>query len=117
MLNKMKITIHMKIKLASLLMLILIQSCNNSGFFVPFSTNLGVPMGPPEFQAGWRDGCSSALNQSVFMNAKMEGQMSYGTGIYQHDPMYQNAWAKAWFACATQAADFVNHTSTNAPLE
>ncbi len=96
--------------------LILIGGCKNSGFYGPYTMDLRVPDGPPEFQAGWHDGCASGLNNSSFQNARFH-EMSLGSGIYQHDPIYQMAYAKALFSCAIMAGDFLGHPMFTGPLE
>ncbi|MCE3255692.1 MAG: hypothetical protein K0R25_1186 [Rickettsiaceae bacterium] len=75
-----------------------------------------VPEGPPEFRAGWHDGCSSALAQMGFQNARFN-KLTLGSGIYQHDPTYQLAYGKAVFVCATQVGDFMGWPMFNGPLE
>ncbi len=83
----------------------------------PSTTRLEVPDGPPEYKAGWHDGCSSALSSLGFRNARFYRQ-DFGSGIYHQDSLYQTAWSSAWFACSAQVGDFVSHPGLNVgPLE
>ena len=87
------------------------------GFYKPFTMDMRVPDGPPEFQAGWHDGCSSALAQTGFQNAKNSFALTMGSGIYQHDPIYQLAYGKAVYSCASQVGDFSAFPMFQGPLE
>lgn len=81
----------------------------NFGFYQPITLDLTVPDGPPEFKAGWYAGCNSALGNKYFANTFVYGGKSgidYGSGIYQHDPVYQAAWGRAFFTCNIHAATF-----------
>ena len=97
-------------------MLISLGSC--IGIFQPMGMgNIEVPSGPPEFQAGWHDGCSSALSAGPFLAGKFH-DFSMGTGIYQHEAVYQSAWTSGWFACNVKANDFTRFQGINtAPFE
>ncbi len=97
-------------------LLLLLIVCNCGGFYKPATMNLRIPDGPPEFQAGWHDGCNSALATSGFQNARFTS-INMGSGIYQHDPVYQLAYGKALFSCASQAGNFRSHPMFSAPLE
>ena len=88
------------------------------GFWQPITLTLEAPDGPPEYKAGWHAGCKSALAYGAFANAKAYGNVDFGTGVYQHDPMYQTGWGQAWFACVTHIGDFVEfHSFMKGPLE
>ena len=76
-----------------------------SWMFQPLTMDMTVPDGPPEYRAGWHDGCSSALSFGGFHAAKFH-KLTMGNGMYQHDPVYQSAWSSAWFSCATQSGDY-----------
>ena len=75
---------------------ILLGGCKS--FYHPIGMDLKVPEGPREFKAGWHDGCQSALSVAKHMNGRVY-RANFGNGIYQHDPMYQTAWAKGWYGC------------------
>ena len=92
----------------------LLNACG--GFYKPYTMSFEVPNGPPEFQAGWHDGCSSALSSSYFQNAR-SAPLTLGNGMYQHDPIYQMAYSKALFSCATMAGYFTGFPMFTAPLE
>ncbi len=104
----------MKNSLPFLLLTYFLFGC--SGFYKPYTIKMDIPDGPPEFQAGWHDGCSSALYTAGFQNARFY-PLTMGSGIYQHDPIYQMAYGKALFSCATMQGDFVAHPMFTAPLE
>ncbi|MES2677619.1 MAG: hypothetical protein V4612_04830 [Pseudomonadota bacterium] len=87
----------------SFTIIFLLSSCNF--LFQPLTLDLKVPNGPPEYQAGWHDGCSSALSFGGFHASKFH-KLTMGDGTYQHDQTYQNAWGSGWFACATQSGDY-----------
>lgn len=86
-------------------------------FTKPYTLEWQVPDGPPEFQAGWYDGCRAGLSNSSFLNVRMFAPVSAGSGIYQHDPLYQMAYGRALFSCAIQAGNFVSLPSYNMPLD
>lgn len=103
---------------------IMLSSCrmpNNFGFFQPVTMDLRVPDGPPEFKAGWHDGCKSGLGARSFLNSyiyqdKRAGE--FGSGVYQHDSIYNTAWTSAFYVCVTYSANFVNyHAMQYAPLQ
>jgi hypothetical protein len=87
-----------------------------SGFYKPVTMDLQVPDGPPEFQAGWHDGCSTGLAISGFQNARFV-PITAGNGIYQHDPIYQMAHSKALSTCTAQPGFFISHQMFAFPLE
>lgn len=98
-----------------LLTFLFLTGCNF--MFQPLTLDLKVPDGPPEYQAGWHDGCSTALSLGGFHAAKMH-KLTLGDGTFQHDPVYQSAWSSGWFACAVQAGDYTGLPGFNsAPLE
>lgn len=98
-----------------LLTFLFLTGCNF--MFQPLTLDLKVPDGPPEYQAGWHDGCSTALSLGGFHAAKMH-KLTLGDGTFQHDPVYQGAWSSGWFACAVQAGDYTGLPGFNsAPLE
>ena len=105
-------------------MILTLNSCrfpDNFGFFQPLTMDMKVPDGPPEFKAGWHDGCKSALGMRNFANAYVyqnNRSAEFGSGVYQHDQTYNSAWSNAFFVCATYAGTFVNyHSMKFAPLQ
>ena len=101
-----------------------LSSCrfpDNFGFFQPLTMDMKVPDGPPEFKAGWHDGCKSGLGMRSFANAYVyqdKRSAEFGSGVYQHDQTYNSAWSNAFFVCATYAGTFVNYNSLKfAPLQ
>lgn len=92
---------------------------DNLGFYQPVTLRMTVPDGPPEFKAGWYAGCRSALGAGKqFANSWVYGGPDFGSGVYQHDPIYQSAWSTAYFNCATHSANFVDyHSMIRGPLE
>lgn len=97
------------------LLLILISSCN--AFYHPVFLDLDVPDGPPEFQAGWRDGCRSALASGRTTNSGVY-DVTFGSGIYQHDKVYQSGWEAAFSSCVITAGKTVQTgIFTRAPFD
>ena len=74
--------------------------------------NIEIPAGPPEFQAGWHDGCASALTAGGFAAGRFY-KFGMGSGIYQHDPVYQSSWSSGWFACVTRSGAYTGFPSIN----
>ncbi|MFT7087637.1 MAG: hypothetical protein ACJAZX_001076 [Rickettsiales bacterium] len=97
--------------LALIILTLFLSGCK--GLFLPMTMDLEVPDGPPEYQAGWQDGCSSALSAGGYGSAKFH-KLSMGDGSYQHDSTYQSAWGSGWFACVIQAGGYTGHTGINA---
>ncbi|MFM7621075.1 MAG: hypothetical protein ACKO47_05670 [Alphaproteobacteria bacterium] len=91
------------------------------GFYQPIGMNMKIPDGPPEFKAGWHDGCQTALGMRYFLNSYVyQGQRTanFGSGVHQHDPIYNSAWSNAFFSCVTYSATFTNFNSMKfGPLE
>jgi hypothetical protein len=108
--------------LSILIMVLYCASCrlpDNLGFYQPITLRMTVPDGPPEFKAGWQAGCKTALGMGKnFANAWVYGGADFGSGVYQHDPVYQSAWSTAYFNCVTHAMDFTEyHSMMKGPLE
>jgi hypothetical protein len=78
------------------LLIIITSGCN--AFYHPMFMPTDVPDGPPEFQAGWYDGCRSGLGTKKSTNSSVYGA-NFGSGIYQHDEVYQTAWSSAFYTC------------------
>ena len=92
-----------------------LANCNI--IFQPLTAEMAVPEGPPEYRAGWHDGCSSALSIGGFASAAFH-KKTFGDGVYQHDPVYQTAWGNGWFSCITQAGQYKGLPGmATAPLE
>ncbi len=96
-----------------ILLLLFFCQCHqegNWGFFQPPGLNIYVPEGPPEFKAGWYAGCRSSLSQNAFYNAsifyKEKRTANFGSGIYQNNSTYQNAWGNGYLNCQTYIATF-----------
>jgi len=84
---------------------------DNFGFYQPITLSLAVPDGPPEYKAGWYNGCRSALGNSVFLNAftyREDSRPIMGSGVYHHDPQFQTGWGQGWYACVIHIYTFVN---------
>jgi hypothetical protein len=97
-------------------MLMLISSC--TWFYQPAGLNLDVPDGPPEYKAGWYDGCRSGLSEKKHFANAFVYDRTFGSGIYQHDPVYQSAWSYGFLSCNTGAGLFVNRNwFAGAPAE
>ena len=82
---------------------------DNFGFYQPITLRMTVPDGPPEYKAGWHDGCRSGLSIQRFANSAVyqDGKGVYfGNGVYQHDGIFQMGWSHGWFSC-------VIHTGVN----
>jgi len=108
-----------------ILLLLEISSCRlptNLGFYQPITLDMTVPDGPPEYKAGWHNGCRTALGSSkYFANGRVyedkEGT-DFGSGIYQHDKVYQTSWGHGFFACNIHSAVFTHyHSMRHMPLQ
>ena len=113
-LNFSKITKNIMVIFLAFLMLYSCRFPDNFGFFQPITMDLKVPDGPPEFKAGWHNGCKSALGMRTFANSYVyqnKGSAEFGNGVYQHDQTYNSAWSNAFFVCATYAGTFVSNNS------
>jgi len=73
---------------------------------MPFTVDNQVPDGPPEFRAGWHDGCQTALSTGSFYNARAEFSPNLGSGIYQHDSIYQMSYNWGFNICMIQGGNF-----------
>ena len=72
----------------------------------PYTIIESVPEGPPEYQAGWHDGCQSALSTGAFYNARSKFAPNIGNGIYQHDSLYQTGFNWGFNICMIQNGNF-----------
>ncbi len=92
----------------------------NFGFYQPITMDLTAPDGTPEYKAGWRDGCRSAIANGTFLNSAVYQSKAGPTfsPVYQHDSQYQAGWGQAWYACMSYNSAFVNYNSMrHAPLQ
>jgi len=108
--------------LLSAAILIMISSCRmptNFGFYQPITMDMNVPDGPPEFKAGWRDGCRSGLSNGSFLNSSVyltkEGPSF--SSVYTHDDRYRSAWSNAYYTCMSYGSSFVAGSMIHAPLK
>ncbi len=96
--------------------LLILSSCRmptNFGFYQPITMDMNVPDGPPEFKAGWRDGCRSGLANGNFLNSDVyltEEGASFSP-VYTHDGQYRSAWGNAYWVCITYGSTFVSSNS------
>ena len=90
-------------KIQLVIIFFLLGACHFS--MMPSTLELEIPDGPPEFRAGWHNGCHSALSMGSFNNARFH-DLTVGSGIYQHDEVYQTAWSNGWFSCIVSAGSF-----------
>ena len=108
-------------KILTILFLSLACSCNpfdHIGFNQPLTIRMTVPDGPPEFKAAWYAGCKSALASSKTFSNTFIYDYEFGSGVYQHDPVYQTVWAQAYFNCSAHAKTFMDyHPFVRGPLE
>lgn len=93
--------------------LLVLISCqvmpDHFGFHQPITLKMTVPEGPPEYKAGWHDGCRSGLTLKRFSNSSVyqdNGGVYFGNGVYQHDSVFQNGWSHGWFACVIHTGVF-----------
>ena len=106
----------MRKKIPCLLLIIFFSGCT-TWFHHPATMQLDVPEGPPEFKAGWYDGCRSALSIRSFANS-MVYNVTFGNGIYQGDSRYQLGWSLAMSVCNTRAGNFKSqHFMKHSPLQ
>lgn len=101
-----------------MLLFVVLSSCrmpDNWGFYQPITLRLEAPDGPPAYKTGWYAGCKTALGTKVFQNAFVygdgEGRPNFGSGIHQHDPLFQIAWGQGWFGCREHTNTFVRFSS------
>ncbi len=81
---------------------------------------MNVPDGPPEFKAGWRDGCRSGLANGSFLNSAvyLSKEGASFSPVYTHDPQYRSAWGNAFWVCTGYALQFTGFNSMQrAPLQ
>ncbi len=91
-------------KIFYILPLLTMFGCN---FYEPTFMESDVPDGPPEFQAGWRDGCQTGIATKKHANSSVY-RPTFGSGIYQHDKLYQQAWGNAYYVCYVMGSKSVS---------
>ncbi|MBU6141342.1 MAG: hypothetical protein KGP29_07330 [Proteobacteria bacterium] len=118
-----KITHRFMIKFFFFTTLILLSSCRfptNFGFYQPLTLDTNVPDGPPEFKAGWRDGCRSGMANGTFLNSAVyltKSGPSFSP-VYTHDPQYRSGWSTGYWICGTYSSSFVSMSPMQrAPLD
>ena len=111
-------TIYKIFKITTITLFFILTSCrgtDNMGFYQPATLDLKVPDGPPEFKAGWHAGCRSAIASSTTFKNSFVYQEDYGgnfgSGVYQHDPYFQEGWRLAFFSCVAHIGNFVGFNS------
>jgi hypothetical protein len=84
---------------------LLLVACNRTPdgeiSWQPNSLDLTPPVGPPEYQQGWSDGCESgaqAYANSVYKTFKAF-EFKYDTKLARNN-MYQQIWKDAFIYCA-----------------
>ncbi len=93
---------------------------DNGGFYQPMMMQAASPDGPPEYKAGWHDGCRTSLSSKIFQNSwvyQRQDSIDAGSGVYQHDKMYQRGFGQGLFACYTRAFDLKYHPNLPGPLQ
>jgi hypothetical protein len=94
----------------------LLFSCNRFAPFHHGPINIDVPDGPPQFKAGYYDGCRSALSIRKMKNAASVYSVK-SNGIYTDDEVYQSAWGNGWFTCYISSGTWTKfHPFSNSPL-
>jgi hypothetical protein len=83
---------------------LILCSCNAAT--KPYTLRDTVPDGPPEYQAGWHDGCQTALSTGAFYNARSKFTPNLGSGIYQHDSAYNTGYTWGFNVCMIQNGNF-----------
>lgn len=100
-----------------------ISSCvapDHSGFYNPITLKMTVPDGPPEYKAGWYDGCRSGSSLKSFANNtvfRKDAGPNFGSGVYAHDAAYQTGWGQGWFSCSNHIGLFVERQMGAYPLQ
>jgi hypothetical protein len=97
--------------------ILLITITNCSAFYHPMFMPVEPPDGPPEFQAGWRDGCRTGLATKKSSNSSVY-RATFGSGVYQHDKVYQDAWGSAFYTCyVLSGRATANHIFARSPAD
>ncbi len=100
--------------------LLFFAACRSNGFYQPYTMDMTVPDGPPEYRAGWRAGCRTGLaaSSNVFFANSFVYPMDFGDGTYHHDSLFASGWIDSAFSCFEQNVTFtVVKGSFQGPLE
>lgn len=84
-------------------------SCRSNGFYQPYTMSLDLPDGPPEYKAGWRAGCRTAMStagRGFFANSVVYPNVDFGDGTSHHDPLFVSGWLDAAFTCFESGSSF-----------
>ncbi len=84
-----------------LVFVLLLSACRSNGFYQPYTTDLKLPDGPPEYKAGWRAGCRTGLSAGspFFTNSFVYPSADYGDGAYHNSPLFVAGWLDSTFVC------------------
>ena len=105
-----KITYYLSLNsLRSILLIILtttiLTSCNSVSFVdwlkKPLMLNLSPPPGPPEYQAGYVDGCTSAANESRHNILALHSEgLKKNPILNKTSNIYRSMWRSSYIYCA-----------------
>lgn len=91
----------MKIFITAFLPFLLASACSPSGMVdAPLLSSNFPPPGPPNYQQGMKDGCSTAL--SAIANSLLgvaHSGVHYDVNAALHDKVYYKAWKDGYFYC------------------
>lgn len=107
-------------KIFPIFILFVLLSCRSNGFYQPYTTSLEIPDGPPEYKAGWRAGCRTALSthgRGMFANSVVYPNVDFGNGAYHHEGLFVSGWLDAAFTCFESGASWAIKDTFDAPLE
>lgn len=102
-----------------LILCLFLFSCRSNGMYQPYTTDLALPDGPPEYKAGWRAGCRtgfSAGGRGMFAGSFVY-PIDFGDGTYHHEPLFAAGWLDATFVCFENVSTFSQKSTFDAPLE
>lgn len=106
-------------KLLQIFIILFLVSCRNNGFYQPYTMNMEIPEGPPEYKAGWRAGCRDGLGVQFFANTVVYPVDDFGDGTYHHDPLFNAGFVDAVFSCFEHGFTFAHSKNSiwKGPLE
>jgi len=88
--------------LLTILMVLALSSCDKTLDFLSksFMLDLTPPPGPPEFQAAYIDGCSTALNENEHNIIGMQRKRLYKHPVLNHrSNLYRRMWRNSYIFC------------------